>query len=151
MATYNNNSGKNLIDIIGSENSFSPGNFAEPSFLSSSSNGMKQSDAGEFSAADKRSIIQSGMSAPGGIGDKLMSGGTSAGLMALGAPAGSALAAAGPVGWGVAGGGLVLSMIEAEQKRKAEEEAQKVAAENQKTENVKSQISKLMNMRLGVV
>jgi len=150
MATYSNNSGKNLIDIIGSESSFSPGNFDEPSFLSSPSNGMKQSDAGDFTAADKRAIIQSGMSAPGTVGNKLISGGTTAGLMALGAPAGSALAAAGPVGWGIAGLGGLMSLIEAEQMKKAEEEAAKVAAENQKTENMKAQIGKLMNMRLGV-
>ena len=129
MATYNNplsqENNKNILDI-----------------LSASQGASDATDAESWStmaSGDKRAAINAGMSTPGGIGDKLMSGGISAGLMG-----------AGPVGWGAAGGGLVLSLIEAEQKKKAEEEAQRVAAENQKTENMKSQIGKLMNMRLGV-
>lgn len=129
MATYTgpltDTNNKNILDIINASNQASD-----------------STDTQSWSTMlpeDKRASINAGMSTPGGIGDKLMSGGLSAGLMG-----------AGPVGWGVAGGGLVLSMIEAEQKRRAEEEAQKVAAENQKTENMKSQINKLMNMRLGV-
>jgi len=129
MATYagplTNTNNKNILDIINASNQASD-----------------STDTQSWSTMlpeDKRASINAGMSAPGGIGDKLMSGGMTAGLMG-----------AGPVGWGVAGGGLVLSMIEAEQKRRAEEEAAKVAAENQKTENMKNQIGKLMNMRLGV-
>ena len=129
MATYNNplsqENNKNILDI-----------------LSASQGASDATDAESWStmaSGDKGAAINAGMSTPGGIGDKLMSGGISAGLMG-----------AGPVGWGAAGGGLVLSLIEAEQKKKAEEEAQRVAAENQKTENMKSQINKLMNMRLGV-
>ena len=129
MATYmdpltSQNKG-NLLDILGAANA---------------ANDTTDTESwSTMPSSDKRAAINAGMSTPGGIGEKLMSGGTSAALMG-----------AGPVGWGVAGGGLVLSLIEAEQKKKAEAEAQRVANENQKTENMKSQINKLMNMRLGV-
>lgn len=136
MATYSGGN-KGLIDLIGAENSFSPRQL-EGTQLSQPST-VESSGWSGMSSANKMGAINAGMSTPGGIGDKLMSGGSTAALMG-----------AGPAGWGVAAGGLVLSLIEAEQRKKAEEEAQRVAAENQKTENMKAQIGKLMNMKLGV-
>ena len=129
MATYTgpltNTNNKNILDIINASNQASD-----------------STDTQSWSTMlpeDKRAAISAGMSAPGTVGNKLISGGLTAGLTG-----------AGPVGWGIAGLGGLMSLIEAEQMKKAEEEAAKVAAENQKTENMKAQIGKLMNMRLGV-
>lgn len=68
----------------------------------------------------------------GGIGGMLMSGGLQAGLMG-----------AGPAGWAVAGGGLLLSQIEEAQKRKAEHEQALIQAKAQRDQNVLAQLRDL--------
>lgn len=136
MATYSGGN-KNLIDLIGAENSFSPGqlegsSLAQPSTVESGGwDGM--------SSANKMGAINAGMSTPGGIGSKLMSGGLSAGLMG-----------AGPAGFAVAGGGAVLSLIEAEQQKRAEREKALLDAENTRMANVGRSLRDLMSVNVGV-
>lgn len=129
MATYNNplsqENNKNILDI-----------------LSASQGASDATDAESWStmaSGDKRAAINAGMSTPGGIGDKLMSGGSTAALMG-----------AGPAGWGVAGGGAVLSLIEAEQKKRAEREKALLDAENTRMANVGRSLRDLMSVSVGV-
>lgn len=76
----------------------------------------------------------------GGLSGALISGGTTS-LLTSGAAAGGPYAIA---------GGLILSQIEAAQKAKAEQEAQKIQAEKEKQAKMMNVYAKMANQKFGI-
>lgn len=82
-----------------------------------------------------QSGLQAGQ-AGGGLGGTLTSAGASLGIGSLGAAEGTALAGAGPVGWGIMAGGLLLSAHEKKKQEEAAREQAKIQAEMTKRANL---------------
>jgi len=83
--------------------------------------------------------LQSGLQsaqAGGGLGGTLTGVGSSLGIGALGAAAGTPLAAAGPVGWGIMAGGMLLSAAEKKKQEQAAREQAAIAAEMRKRDSL---------------
>jgi hypothetical protein len=107
--------------------------FSKPSIQEVDDGGQK-----EYNDVLKQSVqtgLQSGQ-AGGGVGGTLTGAGASLGIGSLGAAAGTPLAAAGPVGWGIMAGGLLLS---AHEKKKQEEAARDQA-------NINNEITRRNNL-----
>jgi hypothetical protein len=85
------------------------------------------------------------MNAGGTMGQTATSAGLMMGLGSIGAGAGTAAAAAGPVGWGVAAGGLALSAYEQSQKAEAMNEQARV----QEAQQRKADVQTALNQALG--
>ena len=97
-----------------------------------------ESDKAEYNAAIRdaaKTGLQSGQ-AGGGLGGTLTSAGTMLGIGSLGAATGTPLAAAGPVGWGVMAGGLLLSAHEKKKQEEAAREQAKIQAEMARRANL---------------
>lgn len=77
--------------------------------------------------------------AAGGLGSGLMGAGVTAGLMG-----------AGPAGWAVAGGGLVLSQIEASQKAQQAEEEARIKQEEETKKQQMAAISQAIQVSRGL-
>lgn len=82
-----------------------------------------------------KSSLQGGLQAGqagGGLGGTLTGIGSGLGIGSLGAAEGTALAGAGPVGWGIMAGGLLLSAHEKKKQEEAAREQARVQAEMDK-------------------
>jgi hypothetical protein len=92
------------------------------------------------------------MNAGGSFGQTATSAGLSLGLGSLGAAQGTALAAAGPAGLALMGGGLLLSAAESRSKSEADYERRKIEEEEKRKANVQNALNQALGAtrQLGV-